>query len=220
MLQRQAAADLLVGLQFEVICMHIENKFIPKTLLSLIAVFGLTISWAGRPVFQVLDLEDLVGRSQIIAVVQKEKPFKAISRKVDGECEEQRWPLIIKEILHNRKHHPFEADQGKGSYVAGSRIKVLVNRVALTDCQYRIDNPSGYSFSAERYETSDPRLIENSNVFIIFLIVINGSVELTTEKAYEPIKLKNSILAVLNRVRPPATQPGAPADRATDRPGG
>jgi hypothetical protein len=188
------------------------KPFRPLTVISLVFVNSVVL--AGRPVFHDFNLEPLVARSNVVAIVEKKQPFKVRSRQVAGQCEEMRWPSRVENVLFSqvdfqdipgvaliRPSKVKREEVLKGLVVPGKDIEVLFNEVALEDCLNRIPNKSGASFYARRYQPSDPGLVEHSSKFILFLVVRDKALSLTVINAFEPISKQRDVEEAIKKVR-------------------
>lgn len=142
---------------------------------------------AGRPVFRDLPLFDLAHSSDAIAIVTKASPF-AVSVKDKFSCERHELVFSVDKVI--------KADLSV-SLRAGDEIHVLQNVTGVTDCIFREGwKTSGVSFSAERYQPSNPSALAEQEKLIVFLVLRNGKFELRTENAFEELKQQKNIEAL------------------------
>ena len=170
-------------------------------VIFLLLLGGVFVVHAGRPVFHDMSLEELIGQSNAIVVVRKSDPFEVKGKKISEDCQELKWRFKIVEILYQGSRSPsggppLKNEESKTLKV-GEEIEVLHNALEIQDCLNRLQNESGYSFSANRYKSSDPTAINREKELILFVIVHKDSTELTVEQAYEPISSKDKILRLL-----------------------
>jgi hypothetical protein len=161
-----------------------------KTTWTIILILIGSVSFAGRPVFHDLTLEQITAKSDAVLIVEKVKPFQLSERKLAGNCVELSWPLKVKEVLKNKTKEHIEV---------GKSISVIVNATAIFDCSTRIDNPTGVSFAAERYVPSTPLLLDNIDMFIIFVRADKKQIHLIAQDSIEQVLRKEEILKMISQ---------------------
>lgn len=154
-----------------------------RSILAAVAL-GIPISCiAGRPVFHDMSLDDLARSADIVAVVSKTGPFEETTKDKLG-CDRVRWHLIVNGMLKKQRSDYPEV---------GSTLVVLTNVASVRDCTLRKGwNTTGASFSASRYQPSDPAAIAKKQ-FIVFLVMKDGVLELVSVNAFESINRKEDI---------------------------
>lgn len=159
-----------------------------RTIFALLALSVSLCCSAGRPVYHVLSLADVVRTADVVAIVSTDQPAEKIIKDNLG-CDLVQWHLIIESTL--KSVH-------QGSPPAKSDVYILSNITSVLDCTLRTGwKTSGASFVATQYIPSDPTA-NTKKQFIVFLVVKNGVLELLTDNAFESINKKSDIESLLS----------------------
>lgn len=162
-------------------------------LLCLIVLSPLVMG--GRPVYHALSLQELIARSDLIAVVRKGDPFEVKK----AECE-YRLNVEIIEVLFSKQGLPQLHPRDTLAVFPANYQSVRA------DCLNRKAGGSGFSYAAVRYGDWDPGFLssDSGNTFIIFLQKVGSgflglfpSYEVAAAGAFERMDKRKKILELL-----------------------
>jgi hypothetical protein len=139
----------------------------------LIIFFPLT-SYAGRPVYRELSTTDLIEKATWAVAVKNLRV-----KKIKLECgwDSELFNVEVVTVLKPR---------GNSTFKPGQEIEFNPHPTAALDCELRTANPSGASFSAEKYKSSlDVGKLKPNEMFVIFLAKNSGGLVLVADNAIE-----------------------------------
>ena len=139
------------------------------------------LSTAGRPVFGIVSLSQLVHTSKLITVVTQ--AGAEASQTVNG-CTSLEWDLTVVKTIKTIPGIDIKP---------GSIIRVRHNVTAYEDCSIRrAVGPSGASFAVYRYKPSIPDVPKKGR-FIVFLEPSDQGFQLATDSSFESVRKQSKV---------------------------
>lgn len=154
---------------------------------TIALMLGLPVlCFAGRPVFHTLSMQDLAAASDAIVLVEKATPFAGDVKGAYG-CTRNLWRVRIERVIKTSSAFAALAPTKQ-------TLVVFRNPTGFAGCVYSEGGKtSGVSYSATRYQPTQPVEVADQDAFIVFLAVRQGVIELTTENAVESAAAAASI---------------------------